>query len=154
MTEPAQLIAQARNLARQPRQGRPRQVDLRRAVSGSYYALFHTFARLGTDLLVGATERKSDRYLIVYRSYDHGLMLNTCKSAQAGSSSHLQIAASAFIELQAHRHQADYNPQFKFSRSEVVDFINTAEAAIEAVSDASEDDRNLFLTSLLLKGRR
>ena len=33
--------------------GRPRQAELRRAVSAAYYALFHTLANSCADLLVG-----------------------------------------------------------------------------------------------------
>ena len=33
--------------------GRPREAELRRTVSTAYYALFHTLARSGADLLVG-----------------------------------------------------------------------------------------------------
>ena len=35
------------------RRGRPRRADLNRAVSSIYYALFHTLAACGTDLLAG-----------------------------------------------------------------------------------------------------
>ena len=49
---PEDLIAQAGRLANASPK-RPRDVDLRRAVSSAYYALFHEMARTGADLLVG-----------------------------------------------------------------------------------------------------
>ena len=35
--------------------GRPRQAELRRAISAAYYAMFHALALCGANTLVGAT---------------------------------------------------------------------------------------------------
>ena len=47
------LLATARRLAKASPQ-KPRQSDLKRAISTAYYALFHAMARNAADMLVGA----------------------------------------------------------------------------------------------------
>ena len=54
---PQDLLRIAEGLARgalSSGRGRPRQAELRRAVSAAYYALFHTLALCGASTLVGA----------------------------------------------------------------------------------------------------
>jgi uncharacterized protein (UPF0332 family) len=46
------LIAQARRLAKATA-SRPKQVDLRRAISSAYYACFHALAKSCADSLIG-----------------------------------------------------------------------------------------------------
>ena len=46
------MIATARKLAKASPQ-KPRQADLKRAVSTAYYALFHAMAKDAADMLVG-----------------------------------------------------------------------------------------------------
>ena len=48
------LVGTARRLATSGAKGKPRQSDLRRAISTAYYALFHALAKDGADLFVGA----------------------------------------------------------------------------------------------------
>ena len=54
--------------------GRPRQADLRRAISTAYYALFHTLAGNCANLLVGgrASTRTRQAWRQLYRALDHG----------------------------------------------------------------------------------
>ncbi|HVY50205.1 MAG TPA: hypothetical protein VHA07_01450 [Devosia sp.] len=59
--KPGDLIAQARRLANASPK-RPRDADLRRAVSAAYYALFQAIAKASADLLVGsAGASRSDK---------------------------------------------------------------------------------------------
>jgi hypothetical protein len=66
------LITTARQLAH-VHQRRPRQVDLRRSISSSYYALFHGLAELAAGRLVGSTSavQKSAAWSRVYRDLNH-----------------------------------------------------------------------------------
>ena len=50
---PTDFIATARDLAQANIRGRPRQTNLRRAVSTTYHALFHAIAGCCADTLVG-----------------------------------------------------------------------------------------------------
>ena len=60
--------------------GRPRQAELRRAVSAAYYALFHALARCCADTLVGATpaSRSQTAWTQTYRALEHGYAKNQC----------------------------------------------------------------------------
>ena len=52
---------------------RPRQSDLKRAISTAYYALHHALAREAADLLVGkGVSRSTDAWVQVHRSLEHG----------------------------------------------------------------------------------
>jgi len=52
---PRDLLRIARQLARWPNRGRPREANLSRAVSATYYALFHALATCCADMLAGTT---------------------------------------------------------------------------------------------------
>ena len=61
--------------------GRPRRTDLNRAISAIYYALFHTLAAYGADLLVGRTKglRSEPAWRQVYRALEHGKARKQCE---------------------------------------------------------------------------
>ena len=54
--------------------GRPRQTDLRRAVSTTYYALFHCLAACYADTIVGGpgAKRSKPAWRQAYRALNHG----------------------------------------------------------------------------------
>ena len=60
--------------------GRPRQTELRRAVSAAYYALFHTLANSCATTLVGSTRANRDQtaWRQTYRSLEHGHAQRQC----------------------------------------------------------------------------
>jgi len=115
----------------------PKQVDLRRAVSAAYYALFHL-------LTVEAAqnwrrERQRSRFA---RMFDHGRM-KTCSSkvasrplprdpAENAPATLLKLVAESFVNLQHARHTADYDNAYAWSRTDVWDLILDAEDAIKA----------------------
>src|SRR6516225_6669624 len=74
---PDHLFEQAEELI-SPRAGRPRQVDVRRAISAAYYAIFHAIITAATDQFVGVTNRDESRYGLVYRSVDHRWLRELC----------------------------------------------------------------------------
>jgi hypothetical protein len=51
--------------------GRPRQVDIRRAISASYYGLFHAVVAAAADLIIGQNNRSKPDYGLIYRTIDH-----------------------------------------------------------------------------------
>ena len=72
------LLEQAQHLAqREPK--RPKQASLRRAVSTAYYALFHRVLRAAAERFMGAGQQATAGYALLYRSFDHGYMKETCK---------------------------------------------------------------------------
>ena len=141
MTLPKELLAQALFLAtKEPR--RPRQASLRRAVSASYYALFHLLVDEASRRLVGGANRAALRSCLG-RAFDHGTMKTAAKQFAARGVSprlipglqdqplqdELVRVASAFVDLQQHRHEADYDLRRRFTRIETLSITSDAEHA-------------------------
>lgn len=62
----------------------------------------------------------------------------------------IQDFASAFCVMQQKRHDADYNPDAAFVKSEVLASISEAEAAIRQFAQAPLRDRRAFAVYVLL----
>jgi hypothetical protein len=75
---PEHLLEQAGRLIAPGLRGQPRQVDLRRAISAAYYAVFHAALTLAADHFVGVTRRATSQYSLVYRSIDHRSLRDLC----------------------------------------------------------------------------
>ena len=141
MTLPRELLAQATLLAtKEPR--RPKQASLRRAVSASYYALFHLLVDEASSRLVGGANRASLRTCLS-RAFNHGAMKTVAKQFAGRAVSprldpglngqalqdELVRVASAFVDLQQHRHEADYDLRRRFTRVETLSIISDARRA-------------------------
>ena len=133
------LLEQARHLANRERT-RPRQASLRRAISASYYALFHLLIYEGqTKLITPGMARER-----VARAFEHRDMKNLSRefatpAISAGQldvltggltiPNELQRVAATFVELQEARHEADYNVNTRFVRSEVNNLVDRTQGA-------------------------
>ena len=93
---------------------------MRRAVSTTYYALFHCMAAAGADLLVGGPGANRSR----------------------------PAWRQAYRALQ--RHDADYDPDAAFFKSAVLASIAHAEATIKRFALAPLKDRRAFAVYVLL----
>jgi uncharacterized protein (UPF0332 family) len=136
--------------------GKPRQSDLRRAVSSSYYAIFHHLARSCADLMVGSVKRNRSKHAWnqVYRALEHGAAKNACVDGVIKKfPAEIQDFADTFRQLQEKRHVADYAPDGKLTLSEVLTDIQSAEAAMTAFDGAPIKDRTAFCTFVLFKKR-
>ncbi len=158
--DPANLISIARHLAAGQaglRRGRPRQTDLCRAVSATYYALFHTLARCGADLLAGATpaSRSQPAWEQIYRALEHGHARNQCQNRTVLTRfpPAIQDFADYFVLMQRHRHRADYAPATNFSRIGVLTLIEQAEEIVIGFNDAPANDRRAFAIYALFRQR-
>ncbi len=78
-----QYLQQARRLA-QLDPTRPKQGNLRRAVSTAYYALFHFLVDRSTRLLVGDTGQRKQFRKASARAYEHGEMARVAKTFSGG----------------------------------------------------------------------
>ncbi len=153
--KPHDLIGQARRLiAASPR--RPRQVDLRRAISAAYYALFHAIARTSANILVGTShaDSTSAAWRQVYRSLDHNFAKEQCKKLPQTYSQELRDVAAAFIVLQELRHSADYDPGATFLLGDVESHIVLAESVLEKLAAATKPEQRAFVVWILLKTRK
>jgi hypothetical protein len=157
---PAQLLDQAERLA-ETGVGRPRQTDLRRAVSTAYYALFHLLTQDGARHISTNPELQP----LVARAFGHGEMKQVSDLfARNRLPDHLsrlvpvmpadlQVVADAFFQLQEARHRADYDirPDRGFRREEARTQIRRAREAFEAWQRVREDPAaEVYLLALLL----
>ena len=152
---PGDLIAQARRLAKaSPR--RPRDVDLRRAVSAAYYALFHAVALSGADLLIGTVgaQRSEKAWRQVYRALQHGDAKSRCEALPASFGQDLKDVADSFVTLQRLRHAADYDPIAAFTRGDAQSHILSSEDSIRKLRASPLKDRRAFLVWLLFPNRK
>lgn len=132
--------------------GRPlfRQAAFRRAVSGSYYAVFHALCAICADEMVGWG--KTPIHEPIYRTIDHRISRKRLLSSKAMEiKSDLKKVGLLFAHLQDQRHAADYNPPKPlFSQREVEILIDEAREAIALIESLSQKDERLRLAILLI----
>ena len=156
---PSHLIDIARRLAAgSGRRGRPRQTDLCRAVSAAYYAQFHTLARCCADMLAGASsaDRSQTAWEQTYRALEHGHARNQCLNQAAMSRFAVEIweFGKHFVDMQRHRHFAEYAPVTNFGRSQAEQLVDETERMIRQFNDAPVAERRAFALHVLLRTRR
>lgn len=150
------LLALASRLARaNPR--RPRQADLRRAVSTAYFALFHAIAKNAADCLVGTSphNRPNRAWAQVYRALDHGHAKTACEAARnMAFPQAIKDCADEFVELQEARHDADYDPLHRLTRADALEAVEKARDAIAALRRARLNDRRAFAVQVMVRKRK
>ena len=148
------LLDQAVLLARRGK--RPRDTDLKRAVSTVYYALFHAIAEEGADTLIGVRQRKTTARVRAYRSLDHSKAKREFKKMiQVERKGVVLQLASLFLELQELRHYADYDPRpSELSRIGVFALIKRTGAVVEAFISITPEIWRDIATALLLRDRQ
>jgi len=149
------LVGTARRLASTGSKGKPRQSDLRRAISTAYYALFHALAKDGADLFVGAiSSRSASAWSQVYRALDHGFAKQAClRVPNLDFQTPLVDCAEAFVTLQQQRHAADYDPLARFTRAYANLMVDEAERAIRNLRSADRADRRVLAVQIRMKAR-
>jgi len=158
------LLVQARHLAELD-PSKPRQANLRRAVSSAYYALFHLLiAEFVHKGLPGHQKALMDR---VSRSFNHSDMLKVCRQWQqpvlpqviqnllvVPADARLTSIARTFVDLQEARHEADYDVSVRLSKSETLARVEEVElpfAKWKAVRNSTQ--AVTFLVSLAFGAR-
>ena len=155
--EATDFIATARELADTTRVGRPRETNLRRAVSTAYYALFHCLAACCADTVVGGigSNRNMRAWYRTYRALEHGIVRNRCLHRDtANFPGAIQAFANVFVAMQGRRHDADYAPDVTFTKAEVVRDIARAADAISSFSSVNLTDRRAFAVHVLFGHNR
>ena len=162
MSLPRELLAQATLLAtKEPR--RPRQACLRRSVSACYYALFYLLVETAARRLVSGNDRQGLRNCLS-RTFDHGVMKRVARQfADRNVSPKLKPGlnglplqdeivkvAAVFVDLQQHRHEADYDMGRQFTRVEVLSIVSDAERALVDWSEVRNTvQADTFIVGLL-----
>ena len=157
--QPLDFIETARDLAGASRQDRqPRETNLRRAVSTTYYALFHCLTSCCADTVAGDSPGNRDplAWNQAYRALEHGTARNRCKDEGKIKRFPYEIKefAAQFVDLEMKRRRADYDPNANFSRNEVIQDIDAAENVIRCFTKASFKDRRAFVAYILLPLRK
>lgn len=149
------MIVTARKLAKSSPK-KPRQADLKRAISTAYYALFHALAKDAADMLVGVGSNRPDKaWTHIYRSLEHGAAKSACEAVRnLGFPQSIVTCADAFVTLQQKRHDADYNPEHRVLRADAVAAIRLAEKALRDLKATPKKDRKAFAVQLLHKRRK
>lgn len=143
------------------------EVRVRRAVSAAYYALFHALAEDGATQV--ANRNIGELHIRVQRAFQHSEMKEICAlfasqnknkrsaalEAMLGKEPdrRLRQVATACVELQQARHQADYDLA-AFFWPEGARFVALAKKALETWLEIRRGpDATVFLTALLLGER-
>ena len=65
----------------------------------------------------------------------------------------IQEFALLFADMQRHRQEADYNPDARFSRSDVLIFIDQAKKVLSEFVDTDTRDQRAFAVYVLFRVR-
>ena len=158
--QPEDLIRVARHALQQD-STKPSQAALRRAISTTYYALFHTLARTGADMLIGETKssRSKHAWRQVYRALEHGKAKEDCRNKKIVDRFPVRIRnfCDAFVSMQGLRHKADYDPYADSRKPLTKTFvkynIDFAEQIIKNFNAVNKKDRRAFSAYVLFKVR-
>ena len=139
--------------------GRPREMDLRGAVSKNYYAMFHVLALTCANMLVGsaAVRTNPQAWRQTYRALNHGYARRQCNRTRLMSEFPIEIRnfGKLFVEMQIMRHRAEYDPfpQDAFLRASVLKQTDDVEDAIAQFLALPAADRRAFAVYVLLPVR-
>lgn len=157
MARPLDYIRTARRLVRSGSATRPRQSDLKRALSTAYYAMFHALCWNCADCLIGGSNsaRSAQAWRQAYRAVEHRFAKNQCSNSKVMSKfpKDIEDFASQFKTLQEKRHEADYDPFSRFTLTDVTTGIDTAELAIRRFQRSRIKDRRAFAAWTTMKNR-
>lgn len=165
---PEHLLEQADALIVPPPAGPPRQVNVRRAISAAYYAVFHAVVTAAADQFVGVTLRATKEYGLVARSINHSLIKATCADLSKSTipakylpylpanafGPDLATLLATFPDLQEQRHTADYDPLVRLKTIDAKSIIATARTVILQFNSSPALERKSFLFLLLFPPKR
>ena len=147
------LISSARKLLA----GQPGLWDLRRCVSSAYYALFHFLCQKCSDHFVSTDSVKFARARRqAYLSLDHGAVKAACIEARdpaRGFPKGIVRFAMTFGQLQARRHEADYDPETLLTLAMASDLIEEAVQAMSSFEAGDQAHQGAFIVLAALRKR-
>jgi hypothetical protein len=146
---------------------RPSQASLRRGVSTAYYGLFHIVLRAGAQRFMGIGTDPLPGYGTLYRAFNHGRMKTICSALHAVNlspalkrqlgrttiSQELRDFAAAFLDLQAARQRADYDPQAIYVQRDAIDLVFRAIGGAIAFRNVAPAEQADVLALMLAAGR-
>ena len=126
---------------------------LRKAVSASYYAMFHAVCKGIADFWYweDTLSRFGEDWKHMYRGANHNAVLRACKDMKliASLSPEFKLFSEIFLYAYARRNLADYDPLKNFEKELVLLDINRIEEAIIAFENADVSHRRAFLSRIV-----
>ncbi|NJK32992.1 MAG: hypothetical protein HC927_11600 [Deltaproteobacteria bacterium] len=170
MSYPVTLLEHAQSLVEQDERGRPRQADLRRAVSAAYYAVFHEVCIQAGQLTLGKNQLASPIGIAARRSIEHAtvrracLILNDTSQLSKLRTDHDNKTPTSWakttttiLTLQEARTNADYDLSqgSNLKQAAASQHIADARTVLNALratptSDLEAQDRQIFLIACLV----
>lgn len=161
------LFAQALALATLDAK-KPKQVNLRRAVSSAYYAVFHFLVEEACCIQFSTQHAQAPFRNVLARAFTHSVMKAACIGFSGGTlkdaiikglprdgagkypiDKAIKEIAQTFAELQQKRHFADYDRSERFKRADVLILIERAKDRIAKFAALPmTDDKKFFLACL------
>jgi len=145
-------------------QRRPKQANLRRAISAAYYAMFHCLIHEATSVQIGTQHRQAPFRRILGRAFTHSMLKHVCTSFGGGALKStiskrlpapfvvpqvVKDMSNSFVELQEKRHLADYDLTERFDRSDTLNLIDQARRHTQAFQNYQlSDEKRFFLACL------
>ena len=133
----------------------PSEAALRRAISASYYAVFHALAKLVADSLIGEDPnvRPTKAWIEVYCGLNRGTCRGACANAKSvGFPDEIHGFAEAFVQLQAARHEADYDPTYAPDTKMAQFLVRLADVNIRMLREVGKEDKKAFAAWVLITG--
>ncbi|WOF43684.1 hypothetical protein KNJ79_01575 [Sphingopyxis indica] len=119
--------------------------------------MFHGLAQICSDGLIGTAgaDRSRPAWRQTYRALEHSAAKRACRNNAilADFPQEIQDFADGFAQFQEKRHNADYDPEFRSSKSEVLADVERATALIDALRNVSMKDKRAFAAHVLFKQR-
>ncbi len=140
---------------------KPKQANLRRAVSTAYYALFHYLIEETTQLIVGTANGDKQMRQLVGRTYLHRQMKEVSTAMTLREKSQKPLiqpfwrqytpnmnpklvnVSTTFADLQEERHRADYDLSRPFTRQEAATAVARVQSALTDWDDLRRNNRDL-----------
>jgi hypothetical protein len=147
---------------------KPKQANLRRALSAAYYAVFHYLVHEACCVQMGSQHTQASYRHVLARAFTHVIMKQACVSFGGGTlraavakglptapgaayriPQPIRDLAAMFVDLQDRRHLADYDLTERFIRSDVLMLIENAKRRVAAFAQLpASDDKRFFLACL------
>ena len=140
---------------------KPRQANLKRAISTAYYALFHCLSESCANHFIGKKKNGRAAWRQTYRALQHGFAKKACDSVNDSKQrkilekfpDEIQDFALQFYNMQIKRHEADYDPYSRYRKSQVLADISATREVIRAFEAAPTSDRRAFAALVLFQRR-
>jgi hypothetical protein len=143
---------------------KPKQANLRRAISSIYYALFHLLVAEACRIQIGTRHNQAPFRQVLGRAFLHGVMKDACKSFGGGTLKkgvakglpsgftippEIRQLATTVVDLQDWRHLADYDLTERFKRSDVLTLVEQVKQNIQDFTKLpSSNEKSFFLACL------